>query len=182
MPDVAELGAALAAWLRALRLPPAVLVGTSVGSQVALEAALADPEATAGVVLASPTVDRERRRWRDQVWRWQLEQSTQSGRMRRVQLADWARTGPRRGLATFRHALRHRPEERVTGLRAPLLVVWGSHDPLLRREWAQELADRAPDGRLAVLPGAVHAASHEDPVALARVVHGFLDDLAARRT
>lgn len=54
----------------------------------------------------------------------------------------------------------------------------GTRDPLVRRAWAR-LADRAPRGRLAVLPGVVHPASAENPVELPRVVNGLLDELAA---
>lgn len=46
-----RLGAELATLLRALSLPPAVLVGHSMGCRVVLEAALQVPEHTAGVVL-----------------------------------------------------------------------------------------------------------------------------------
>jgi pimeloyl-ACP methyl ester carboxylesterase len=55
--DVAGLGASLAAWIRAAGTGPAVLVGTSLGCSVALEAARVDPGCATGLVLGSPIVD-----------------------------------------------------------------------------------------------------------------------------
>lgn len=49
--SVEQHGADVAEVMRALNLPPAVLVGHSMGSRVAVEAVLQAPERTAGVVL-----------------------------------------------------------------------------------------------------------------------------------
>lgn len=50
-PDMESYGAGLAALLDGLALPPAVLIGHSMGCRVVLEAARRVPERTAGVVL-----------------------------------------------------------------------------------------------------------------------------------
>lgn len=180
VPDVDELGEVIARICRTATARRPVLVGTSLGSQVALAAAVHDPGAVAGVVLASPTVDEQRRSWPSQLLRWQREQGTQGLRMRAIQVLDYRRAGIPRAMRTFAAAMRHRPEHAVRELRVPALVVWGGRDPLIRRTWARRLAGRAPDADLAVLPGAVHAMSHENPLELARVVNGFVDALADR--
>ncbi|WP_409331566.1 alpha/beta fold hydrolase [Trujillonella humicola] len=177
VPDIGELGDALAAWCRAVVGEPAVLVGVSIGSQVVVSAATRAPGTAAAVVLVGPTVDDRRRSWWAQLPRWQAEQATQSWRTRVLQARDYARAGVPRALRTFRAAMDHRPEDDVVHLTVPALVCWGSRDPLVRREWAQHLADLAPNGRLAVLPGVVHAATAENPVETARVLNGFLDDV-----
>jgi pimeloyl-ACP methyl ester carboxylesterase len=51
LPSIESCGTEVAALQRALALPPAVLVGHSMGCRVVLEAALAVPQHTAGVVL-----------------------------------------------------------------------------------------------------------------------------------
>lgn len=51
LPGIASCGAEVAALLRALALPPAVLVGHSMGCRVVLEAALLAPTHAAGIVL-----------------------------------------------------------------------------------------------------------------------------------
>ncbi|QBI18402.1 alpha/beta hydrolase [Egibacter rhizosphaerae] len=170
----------LADWMGTIGVPAAVLVGVSLGSQVAAALAERYPARCARLVLGSPTVQADRRTWRQQVPRWQLEQATQSGRMRAIQLGDYARCGPRRALRTFAFALADRIEDRLPQVDAPVLTCWGTRDPLITRGWVEELAARAPDGRLAVLPGAVHALSHEHPLAFARVIEHFVDSRPAR--
>jgi 2-hydroxy-6-oxonona-2,4-dienedioate hydrolase len=172
--DVVELGDALAAWCRATGLRDVVLVGTSLGSQVAAEAARRHPGLARAVVLGSPTVDAGRRRWPLQVALWQAEQATQSMRMRSIVVRDVARCGVGRMVRTFRSAFHHRVEDTVAEVRVPVLVCLGTHDPLLSRRWAETLAGRAPDGELRVLPGAAHALSHENPLELGRVVTHFV--------
>lgn len=42
----------------------------------------------------------------------------------------------------------------------PLLVIYGTRDPLLTEEEARDLAGRSPEGRLLVVPGAEHVRSY----------------------
>jgi pimeloyl-ACP methyl ester carboxylesterase len=173
VPNVPGLAASLAGWSRAMGIGPVIVAGTSVGSQVAAEFARRHPRLVQAVVLASPTVDADRRRWRSQLPRWQVEQSTQSMRMRSLQLRDYAKCGIRRVIRTFSAALDHRIEDTVAEIEHPVLVCWGSRDPLVSRGWAASVADRAPDGELRVLPGALHALSHENPLEMGRAISHF---------
>jgi pimeloyl-ACP methyl ester carboxylesterase len=56
----------------------------------------------------------------------------------------------------------------------PALVVHGSRDRISPRYWAEEVARLLPDGRLAILPGAAHAANYSAPAEFARAVRAFL--------
>ncbi|MDG4765498.1 alpha/beta hydrolase [Solwaraspora sp. WMMD406] len=178
VPDVVELGAALADWLPAVVTAPAVLVGVSLGCQVVVETAATAPDWVSAVVLASPIVDPDRRRWRHQLWRWRAEQSTQSWRLKRVQVVDYRRAGLGRVVRTFASALRQRPEDRIRQVAAPVLICRGTRDPLVGDAWASDLRTLAHHARLRRLPGVVHAMSHDNPVEFARVIHGFLDQVA----
>jgi pimeloyl-ACP methyl ester carboxylesterase len=173
--EVPELADALAAWMDARGLTGAVVAGVSVGSQVAADLALRHPERVALLALVSPTVDASRRTWPTQLMRWQLEQGTQSLAMRRKMLAGWVRSGVVRGLRTFGAFLADRPEDKVALLEQPVLVCWGTRDPLASRGWAEQLAAAAPHGELAGLPGAVHAMTNDDPDQLARVLTHAVD-------
>ncbi|MEW2382639.1 alpha/beta hydrolase [Micromonospora sp. NPDC047707] len=181
VPTIPELGAALASWLPAATAGPAVLVGVSVGTQIVIDAAVRASHRVSAVVLVSPTVDRQRRRWCSQLWRWQLEQATQSMRMKRIQFSDYRRGGVGRGLRTFRAALADRPEDKLPRLTMPVLICRGTRDPLVSSSWVRELCGHARDARLAILPGTVHAMSHDNPVELSRAVLGFLDDMTRGR-
>ena len=166
----------LATWMRASSLSGAIVAGVSVGSQVVAALAQRHPDLCDLVALVSPTVDANRRSWSRQLPRWQVEQATQSLRMRGIQVTDFARAGPRRVIRTFASALADHPEDRMPGIEHPLLVCWGTRDPLLSRDWVEHLTELAPHGHLAVLPGAVHAMTHDSPLELARVLERFLGD------
>jgi pimeloyl-ACP methyl ester carboxylesterase len=55
--DIPELADALAAWMSALGLGPAVLIGNSLGCQILIEAALRHGERVACLILQGPTPD-----------------------------------------------------------------------------------------------------------------------------
>ena len=66
-----------------------------------------------------------------------------------------------------------RPSGALTGVEAPLLVVWGDRDPspiASQRAWAAAVAD----GRLLVVPGAGHAPHAERPDVVLPAIERFL--------
>jgi pimeloyl-ACP methyl ester carboxylesterase len=164
-PDVLSVGRVAAA--RLARLAPeagarrVVLLGHSTGAQAALAAAVELQEARDDLtlVLAGPT--------------FALDQRSLPGLLARVPLAyrhdapwqldprELLRAGPRDLLALVRSGQQDRPEDRVVGLRLPLVVTAGEQDTLAPRAWLDELAGRAtssPSVRVAVLGG-----SHNNP-------------------
>ena len=61
-----------------------------------------------------------------------------------------------------------RPEDRVPHWDAPLVVVRGRRDALCSPDWAQSLADAAPQGRCLTVPGAHNFPfTHPDPASAA---------------
>jgi 2-hydroxy-6-oxonona-2,4-dienedioate hydrolase len=175
-PDTRALGGLLARWLDAADLGPVALVANSYGCQIATHTALARPDLLDRLVLLGPTMDPRGRRVGEQLRRWARESRTQTSALQRILLRDYAKAGPRRALATFRHALADRIEDRLPHLHTPTLVVRGTRDPIVPQRWAEEAAGLLPDGQLAVLPGATHAVNHEQPAQTARVLDRFLSD------
>jgi 2-hydroxy-6-oxonona-2,4-dienedioate hydrolase len=173
-PDTRTLGQLLARWLLVADVGPVALVANSYGCQIATHTALAHPDLVERLVLLGPTMDPRGRRVGEQLRRWARESRTQTSALQRILLRDHARAGPRRALATFRHALADRIEDRLPHLEMPALVVRGTRDPIVPQRWAEEAAERLPDGQLAVLPGATHAINHEQPAQTARVLDRFL--------
>jgi 2-hydroxy-6-oxonona-2,4-dienedioate hydrolase len=173
--DVRELGAVLAAWMERRQLQDAVLVGSSFGCQIAAETALRRREAAGRLVLLAPTIDPALRTVPRQLRRWRQEQQTQSAGLKMLQVRDYARAGIPRAIATFRHALADRIEEKLGLLDQPALVARGTRDPIVEQRWAEEAAGLMPRARLAVLAGATHACAYEQPDQTARVIDLFLD-------
>lgn len=173
--DIHELADALAAWMAALDLPRAVMIGNSLGCQVLVELAVRHTDRAACLVLQGPTVDPAARAVRPLLLR-QLHNSRYDGtaRMSRIALTDFLRAGPRRLRATLRHLLHHRIEDRLPAVRAPTLVLRGTRDPLVPRAWAEEVTRLLPDGRLVEVRGVAHVMNFHAPRRFARVVRRFV--------
>jgi 2-hydroxy-6-oxonona-2,4-dienedioate hydrolase len=173
-PDTRELGTCLARWLDAEGRSGVTLVANSYGCQIVAHTVLARPDLVGRLVLLGPTMDPRGRRVGEQLRRWRLEAKTQSSALQLILARDHARAGPRRALATFRHALDDAVEEQLPYVPVPTLVVRGTRDPIVPQQWAQEATELLPHGHLRVLPGATHAVNHEQPQQTARVLERFL--------
>jgi pimeloyl-ACP methyl ester carboxylesterase len=60
-------------------------------------------------------------------------------------------------------------------IEAPVLLVWGEHDPLVPASLAPAVTAAIPHARLLVVPGAGHVPMYEAPDAFARETLAFLD-------
>ncbi|MFC7328252.1 alpha/beta fold hydrolase [Marinactinospora rubrisoli] len=172
------LADAVTAWTATAGLQGAVLLGSSFGCQVAVDAAARHPGRFAGLVLVGPTVDAAARDPIRQALRWLRNSPAERASMALLNLADYRDAGPRRVIGTFREALRDRVEDRLPLVRTPALVVRGARDRLVPQEWAEEVTRLLPEGRLAVVPDAGHMVPYRRPDALAELVTGFLAGLA----
>lgn len=175
--DVAAQARVLSAWLSAVDLPTAHLLGNSFGCQVLVELAATRPHQVASLVLVGPTIDPAARTMRQQTLRYLADVVREPLALLPVALRDYLSCSPRRLLTTLRHALAHHIERRLPAVAAPTLVVRGARDPIAPRRWVEEAASLAPKGRAAVIPGAAHAAHFAAPAALARLVRGFVETI-----
>jgi 2-hydroxy-6-oxonona-2,4-dienedioate hydrolase len=173
--DLPELADSLAAWMAALGLGPAVLIGNSLGCQVAVELALRHSERVACLVLQGPTPDPSARTARQQILR-QVLNSRHDGtaRMAWIAVGDFLRAGPHRLLLTLRHLLRHPMEEQLAQVRMPALVLRGTRDPVAPRPWARRAARLLPQGRLIEVAGAAHVMNFHAPERFARIVRRYV--------
>jgi pimeloyl-ACP methyl ester carboxylesterase len=173
--DIPELADALAAWMSALGLGPAVLIGNSLGCQILIEAALRHGERVACLILQGPTPDPAACSAARQVLR-QVQVGRYDGtpRMSWIALTDFVTAGPRRLLATFRYYLRYPIEARLPLVRTPALVVRGTRDALVPPSWATAAADLLPRGRLIQVPGAAHVMNFHAPERFARIVRRYV--------
>ena len=174
--DVAGLSDALSAWMDALGLERAALVGNSMGCQIIADLAVRRPELVERAVLQGPTMDPHGRSVPRQVARFLLDVPRQRPSLLGIELRDYLAAGTRRGWCTLRYALEDRIEENLPRLRVPTLVVRGSRDPICPQSWAEEIVQILPKGRLVILPGAAHAANFGAPVELVGAIREFLEE------
>ena len=172
--DVGALAERLGGWLDACGIERPTLLGNSVGCQVIVHLAARRPARLRSAILVGPTMDASARSLPRQLWRLLRDAVREPPGLVRLQLADYARAGARRTLATARHALRDPIEDVVGAVRVPTLVVRGARDPIVGQRFAEELTRRLPAGRLVLVPGAAHAVNWTAAPRLAELVLAFM--------
>ncbi|WP_158883664.1 alpha/beta fold hydrolase [Amycolatopsis anabasis] len=151
--DVPGYAECVASWLDAADLPPVVLLGHSSGTQVAARTAVARPDRTAALVLASPTVDPKARSVPRALFWWRMDSHFPLPGLRETHIPEWRRAGFRQLVHLLLVHLRDRLEEVMPEVPCPVLVIRGEQDALSSDRWAAELATLAADGRFVTTPG-----------------------------
>lgn len=171
--DVPQLADSLIAWMGALGLQRACLVGHSMGCQVAVDAAVRYPERVDRLVLIGPTPDPGGRNTAEQVRRLLAGGRYERVSLNRLVIADYARMGPRL-LPEFRFMLNDPIEDKLAKVAAPVMLVRGSHDLLAPQPWFDEAAARVGAERVAVIEGWGHAVQYSAAGQLTEAVVPFL--------
>jgi 3-oxoadipate enol-lactonase len=185
-----------------LGFPQAHVVGVSMGSQTAIEAAVAAPELVSALVAVAartgtPVSPALRAGW-DRVN--ELYEAGDIPGAVEYELRMWV-DGPDRGVDAVDPEMRERVREmnaalfvrddeageeipldppaaeRLAEISAPTLIVYGDKDVIDVREAAPALAAAIPGARLAVIPDAAHLPQMERPEVFNEIVLGFLRDV-----
>lgn len=174
--DLQGLADMLAAWMDALGIVRAHLVGNSMGCQVIAQFALQHRARVQRLVLQGPTVDAAARSLPRQLWRIALNSRREPRHsLGWVSLRDYRAAGLRRAYASMRLALADRIEDKLPRIDAPTLIVRGRRDPLVPQRWAERLRDLLPHGRLHVMCDLPHTINYAAPAPFVRVIRPFLE-------
>jgi pimeloyl-ACP methyl ester carboxylesterase len=174
--DVPGLADALSHWMFDNQLAPAIVIGISFGSQVAVDLAARHPAAVDRLVLVGPTVDSDARSTARLAFRWARNAPRSSPRLAPTVVHDFIDAGPWRSLRTFRRALEDPVEEKLSGIEAPTLIVRPEKDRLVPEAWTKRVAERIPDSELVVLPKAGHSIGPKAAARLTALLVPFLVD------
>jgi pimeloyl-ACP methyl ester carboxylesterase len=150
-----------------------VVLGHSLGAEVAVEVARLRPELTRGVVLVGPVVDPHAASAFGQARRLLLDMWHEPPMTGAMVGRDYVRGGLLSFAAGVTSMLRYEIADRISSVAAPVLVLRGARDPVAPAPWADELAGLAVDGQTADVPHAVHNVVHSHPQAVARHVAAF---------
>jgi pimeloyl-ACP methyl ester carboxylesterase len=173
-PQLPRLAAHLCGWLDAAGLHRCDLVGQSLGCEVALLAAEAQPERVGKLVLAAPCGLPSLRSLLGQFAQAALDATREPLRLYPVIVPDYLRCGPVRLLRVLLEQKRPGMATLVQRVAHPTLVLRGDRDTVVSAARIDAIARLLPNGVTATIPGA-HAAHFSYPDSFARVVSAFLD-------
>jgi 2-hydroxy-6-oxonona-2,4-dienedioate hydrolase len=173
---VPELADALADWMQVMELPPAILLGNSLGCQIIVNFALKYPERITHAVLVGPTMDPKARSIRRAALRLVLDLPCEPLPFLPVLLREYLAAGLRRMIRTLKYAFADRMEEHLASVQTPTLIVRGARDPIVGQEWTEEVHRLLPTSQLVVVRGAGHAVNFNAPDKLVRTVRSFLSE------
>lgn len=171
---VPELADALSGFMDSVGLRRAAYVGNSLGCEILVEFARRHPERVEALVLQGPTPDPDVRSAAQQVVLFLVTALFERRSLAWVALSDYLRGGACRYIRTFRHMTAYRIKDKLPGIRAPTLVVWGSRDYITPRWSVEQMARLVPHGRLIVVPGAAHGMNYSHPRQLLDAILPFL--------
>lgn len=185
----------LAFLLDSCELDRVVLIGLSLGANIALEFASLFPDRIHHMVLASPGLPGHvwaEERPPDQVSRIARESGVEVAKIFWAthpifaSLVDSGRAGPLLAMIERYHGWHWRNDDpravpadlatRLPHIDVPTLVVSGGKDAIGYREIALRIADDMPRAEIAVIPDAGHVMSLEDPETFNALVLRFLDE------
>ncbi|WCI08222.1 alpha/beta hydrolase [Arthrobacter sp. OVS8] len=151
-----------------------VLVGHSMGTQFAIEAALQQPERVSRLVLMAPVVDAKRRTVMQQALALGRDSLFfESPSANALVFTDYLRCGPVWYLKTLRVMMGYPTEQKIAGVAAPVLVVRGANDPVASADWCRRLASHAAEGQLLEVAGTGHVVQHNRSVEVAAAILEF---------
>jgi len=187
------LAADVDAFMDAIGIVSAVLVGSSSGGYVAQQVAIDCPSRVAGLVLVgSPRSLRGRPSFADEVEAltdpidasWVRQTLTWFPRHHDVpssyledRVDDGARIPAHVWRESFRGLLAAEPPTDSGIITAPTLIVWGENDDLLARDQQEALAAAIPAAQLLVYEGTGHLVLWEQPERLAGDLTAFIERL-----
>jgi pimeloyl-ACP methyl ester carboxylesterase len=181
---------------QALELPPAVVVGLSMGGYAALRLVERHPAMLRGLVLANTKAESdtpEAAAGRRQTARRVLDEGSAvlqetllpklvhaPSPALRSQLEAAIAEAPPESVAAALRGMAIRPDSRrlLADIAVPTLVIGAEHDPLTPPTLAASLAEGIPGASLTVIPGVGHLSNLEAPEAFNAALRSLLQDLA----
>jgi pimeloyl-ACP methyl ester carboxylesterase/predicted RNA-binding protein with PIN domain len=173
--DVPGLADALRRWMLDNEIAPAVPVGVSFGSQVAVDLAARYPEIVEALVLVGPTMAPELHDGLGLATRIARNAPHVPPSLAPSVVHDLLDAGPWRALRTLKRALDDPFEAKLAQVQAPVLVARAKHDRLAPKDWIERVVEALPDAEHGVVPGG-HVLGPRAAARLAPLVEGFLSE------
>jgi 2-hydroxy-6-oxonona-2,4-dienedioate hydrolase len=173
--SIAEMAETLIAWMDAVGLERAYLLGNSMGCHTIAMAAARHPERVAGTILVAPHGDPGGRNTLRLVMRFMNNSVREPLSSWVIMFKDFLRAGPRRTLLTLRNLQQSPLEPWLPQMDVPALVVRGARDRIVPGWWVDRVAALLPQGWAAVIAEAAHVPNYSHPERLAALVRAFVE-------
>lgn len=178
--SVAEHATYILGALEQLGVLEFVVVGHSMGTQFAVEAARQQPSRIPHMVLMGPVVNDRRRTVAQQALALGRDCLLfESPSSNALVFTDYLRCGPSWYLKNLRVMMDYPIEEKISGVGAPVLVLRGANDPVAPADWCRRLAARAATATFLEIEGTGHVVQHNRAVQVADSILAFASSPAA---
>ena len=164
-----------------LQLAGALLVGHSMGCQVAAEVAARRPDLVCGLVLVAPTSDPGARTSACQIVRMLRGAVYDRSSLMVGTVLDYTRAGVRVLWHEPRQLVERRIEEVLPHVQVPVRVMRGARDRIVPQAWAEEVAHIAGAPTPVVVARSGHDVPYDDPAAVARVTLELAESIQPAR-
>jgi 2-hydroxy-6-oxonona-2,4-dienedioate hydrolase len=173
--SIAEMAETLTAWMDAVGLERAYLMGNSLGCHTITIVAARHPERVAGTILVAPSDDPGGRNTLRLVMRFMNNSVREPLSSWAIMFRDFLKAGPRRTILTLRNLQQCPLEPWLPRVDVPALVVRGERDRIVPMWWVNRVAELLPQGQAAVIPEAAHVPNYSHPACLAALVRAFVE-------
>ncbi|MEO7586461.1 MAG: alpha/beta hydrolase [Arachnia sp.] len=165
-PRITGFAQVVNATIRRLEVEDAIIIGHSMGTQVAVEALERAPGLARAALLAAPVVnDRERKGWL-LLWRFVQSAVKEPPSSAWDSVVGFSRTTPGWLWHNFFPMLRYRIEDHLRHTEAPIVIVGGSEDRIAPPDWCHRLATVRDGVDVVIVDGEAHEMIHTAPVAV----------------
>lgn len=179
--EIIDMAETLKAWMDAIGLDRAYLLGNSMGCHVVAALAAHHRERVAGIILVSPVGDPDGRNSLRLVLRGLNDFVREPPPLWKIMFQDFLKAGLRRTVLTLRSLQRCRLDTWLPLADVPALVVGGGHDKIVPKWWIGQVIELLPRGEGAVIKEAGHAPNFSHPARLAALVRSFIESSSGMR-
>jgi pimeloyl-ACP methyl ester carboxylesterase len=174
--NIADHAAILGKVIMHEKLSDALLIGHSMGCQVVSELARQQPKLATKIVLMGPTISVQKGKLLRMRHFWNVLQDSlkEPIQLNKIVLKDYIQCGLPRYLATLKHMISDRLEDRLKDTLPHVLVLRGANDPIVSDEWAKKAA-RIAGGEFVEIPNAAHAIQFSQPEIVADLCERFAE-------
>lgn len=178
--SVNELAECVSRAMSDANVESAIVIGHSMGAQIALELALIVPRRVDALVLIGPVVNPRRHTLLQQGLALAHDSALEPLATKLRVSRDYLSCGAAWFLTEAREMMRYRTHAEVARLQAPLLVIRGEHDVIAPADWCEWLGIRGGAGPTRSVAGHRHVVIHTAPGPTADLIAEFASSVWTR--